>query len=120
MNSNALVGQVHQKRSATTVAAGPFQASAIVDQCKCLGQAVGVEPQLDAFLTGKEWVVAVHAGGLRCVGLQLRFELGVDKHGARMPALGDVGQQADLVLNQPICCSNVAPAQACHLTNPKA
>ncbi len=60
VNGNALVGQVRQKRSAAAVAAGPFQARALVDQCKGLSQAVGVKTQLDAFLAGKERVAAVH------------------------------------------------------------
>ena len=59
VNGNALVGQVRQKRSAATVAAGTFQARALVDQCKCLRQAVGVEPRFDTFLAGKERVAAV-------------------------------------------------------------
>ena len=92
------------------MAAGPFQARALVDQCKGLRLAVGVEPQLDAFLAGKEWVTAVHTRGLRSVGLQFRFELGADKYSTRMATLGHVGQQADLVLHQPICGGDVAPA----------
>ncbi len=81
------------------MAAGSFLTCAFVDQCKCLRQAVGVEPQLDAFLASKERVAAVHARGLRCLGLQFRFEFCADKHGARIAALGHVGQQADLVLH---------------------
>ncbi len=110
VNGNALVGQVRQKCPAATVAAGTFQARALVNQSKRLGQAVGVEPQLDAFLAGKERVVAVHARGLRCVGFQFRFEFGAHKHGARMPALGHVGQQADFVFHQSVCGGDIAPA----------
>ena len=91
MNRCALVGQVGQKSPAAAVAAGSFKARTLVDQGKCLRQAVGVEPQLDTFLAREKRVVAVHARGLRSVGLQLRFEFGADKHGARMPALGHVG-----------------------------
>ncbi len=90
------------------MAAGAFQARALVDQCKGLRQAVGVESQLDAFLTGKERVAAVHARCLRCVGLQFRFQFGADKHGASMAALGHVGQQPDLVLHQPVFDGDVA------------
>jgi len=90
VNGNALVGQVRQKCPAAAVAAGPFQARAFVNQLKCLRQAVGVEPQLDAFLAGKEWVAAVHASGLSSIGLQFRFQFGADKHGASMAALGHV------------------------------
>ncbi len=79
-----------------------------LDQCKCLRQAVGVESQLDAFLAGKERVAAVHARGLRSVGLQFRFEFGAYKHSACMAALGHVGQQEDFVLHQPVCGGDVA------------
>ena len=72
VNGNSLVGQVRQKRPAAAVAAGPFQARTLVDQCKGLRQAVGIEPKLDAFLAGKERVAAVQARGLRCVGLQFQ------------------------------------------------
>ena len=43
VNGNALVGQVRQKRPPAAVTAGTFQARALVDQRKCLRQAVGVE-----------------------------------------------------------------------------
>jgi hypothetical protein len=56
---------------------------------------------------------------LRSEGLQFRFELCADKHGACMPALGHFGQQADLIFNQPVCSGDVAPAQACHFANPQ-
>jgi hypothetical protein len=69
VNGNALVGQVRQKRPAAAVAAGAFQARSLVNQCKGLRQAVGVEPHLYAFLAGKERVAAVHARRLRCLGL---------------------------------------------------
>jgi hypothetical protein len=36
------VGQVGQKRPPPTVADGPFQARALLDQCKGLRQAIGV------------------------------------------------------------------------------
>ena len=36
VNSNALVGQVRQKSPAAAMAAGAFQACALVDQCKGL------------------------------------------------------------------------------------
>ena len=120
VNGNALVGQVRQKSSAAAVAAGTFQARSLVDQCKGLRQAVGVETQLDAFLTRKKRVAAVHARGLRSVGLQFLLQFGADKHSARVAALGHVGQQADLVLHQPVCGGDIAPAQSCHLANPQA
>jgi hypothetical protein len=41
-------------------------------------------------LAGIERVIAVHARGLRYVGLQFRFQFGAHKHGARMAALGHV------------------------------
>jgi hypothetical protein len=59
VNGNVLVGQVCQKRSAAALTAGAIQARALVDQSKGLSQAVGVEPQLDAFLAGKKRVAAV-------------------------------------------------------------
>ena len=110
VNGNALVGQVRQKRSAAAVAAGAFQARAFVNERKCLRQAVGIEPQLDAFLACEERVAAVHARCLRCVGLQFRFQFGADKHGASVAALGHVRQQAYLVLHQPVGGGDVAPA----------
>jgi hypothetical protein len=57
---------------------------------------------------------------LRSIGLQFRFQFGADKHGARLAALGHVGQQADFILHQPVCGGDVAPAQARHLANPQA
>ena len=37
--------------------------------------------------------------GLRCVGLQFFAQLDVDEHSASMSALGQVGQQADHLVN---------------------
>ena len=110
MNRSTFICQVGQKRPAAAVAAGTFQACAFVDQCKGLRQAVGVEPQFDAFLAGKERVATIHARGLRRVDLQFLFELGADKHGSRMAALGHVGQQADFIFHQPVCVGDIAPA----------
>ena len=64
VNRRAFVGQRGQKRPTPTVTAGTLQPRTRVQQGKRLGQAVGVEPSADAFLTGKEWTAAVHAPGL--------------------------------------------------------
>ena len=74
--------------------AGALESSARVDQCEGLGQAVCAEPSPHAFLTGKEWVAAVHALDLCSVGLQFLAQPDVDENSAGVSALGHVQIEA--------------------------
>ena len=82
MDGSAFVGQRCQKRSTPTVTAGTLKPRALVEQGKRLCQAVGVESGLDALLTGKERVAAIHTPGLCSVGCQLLPQPHADKHSA--------------------------------------
>ena len=53
--------------------------SAFVQQGKRLCQAVCADTRFDAFLAGKEWVVAIHTLGLCCIRRQFIPQLNVDK-----------------------------------------
>ena len=73
------------------MAASALKSSSFVEQGESLCQAVCTKPCLDALLACKEWIAAIHAFGLRCVGLQFLAEFDVDENCTSVSALGHVG-----------------------------